>query len=60
MVVIGGSYLYDGVEVVVEDGDRADHSWTVTVVSTGRLILGVMTSQLKDKHDTSMIPRRRG
>lgn len=48
MIIIGHTYLYEGKKVVVEDGDRADHSWTVTVVATGRVVMGVMTAQLKE------------
>lgn len=48
MIEIGKRYMYDGREVVVEDGDRVEQSWTVTVVATGQQIMGIMTSQLKE------------
>lgn len=47
MITIGKRYLYNGIEVIVEDGDRLEHVWTVRTVIGDRLIMGVSTSELK-------------
>lgn len=46
MIVISKRYMYKGKEVIVEDGDRMEQTWTVTVVDTGATIYGVHTSEL--------------
>lgn len=51
MIVIGGTYYYEGKKVTVDSGDRNDQTWNVTVIETGRQIMGVMTSQLKERKD---------
>ncbi len=47
MIEIGKRYSYHGTEVVVEDGDRLEHVWTVRTVVGDRQIMGVSTSELK-------------
>ncbi len=53
MIVIGRRYFYKGQEVIVDDGDRLEQTWTVTVVATGRQVMGVSTSELKTEKDNA-------
>lgn len=48
MIIIGNTYLYQGREVVVDDGDHLEHVWVVTVKATGNQIAGITTTELKE------------
>lgn len=49
MIVIGNKYVYQGKDVVVDSGDRLEQLWNITILSTGREVKGVSTSELSQK-----------
>lgn len=49
MIVIGRTYEYQGKEVTVDDGDRLEQLWDITIVATGKTVKGIATSELKEK-----------